>query len=93
MVLALTEVVCLIVLPWTVGWIAMLRNPGFVYLNGLLMPPGWLAIVDLLGIFAAYAYFSLYSASVPGSPTEYRVTPSSTVSGSALRCSRILSSF
>lgn len=60
MVFALTEAVCLIVLPWAVGWIAMLRNPGFVYLNGLLMPPSWLAVVDLLGIFAAYAYYSLY---------------------------------
>jgi hypothetical protein len=60
MVLALTEIICLIVLPWLLGWIEMLRNPGLVYLNGLPMSPGWLAIVDLIGIFAAYAYYSLY---------------------------------
>lgn len=60
MVLAVTEAVCLIVLPWAFGWIEMLINPGRVYLNGLPMPPGWLASVDLIGIFAVYAYYSLY---------------------------------
>ncbi|HEX3985981.1 MAG TPA: hypothetical protein VHX13_05150 [Acidobacteriaceae bacterium] len=60
MVLALTETVCLIVLPWVFGWIEMLRNPGLVYLNGLPMSPGWLAIADLIGIFVAYAYYSMY---------------------------------
>lgn len=60
MLFALAEIVCLIVVPWVFGWIQMLRNPGLVYLNGLPMPPGWLAVVDLVGIFAAYAYYSLY---------------------------------
>ena len=60
MVFALAETFCLIALPWIFGWIEMLRNPGLVYPNGLPMPPGWLALVDLIGIFAAYAYYSLY---------------------------------
>jgi hypothetical protein len=60
MLLAMTETVCLIVLPWVFGWIAMLRNPGAVYLSGLPMSPGWLALVDLLGIFVVYAWYSLY---------------------------------
>ncbi|HEX3660021.1 MAG TPA: hypothetical protein VHU89_01235 [Acidobacteriaceae bacterium] len=60
MVLCLAEAVCLIVLPWVVGWVEMLINPGRVYLNGLPMPAGWLAAVDLIGIFAVYACYSLY---------------------------------
>lgn len=60
MVLALGETVCLIVLPWVFGWIAMLRNPDRVYLSGLPMSPGWLAAVDLIGIFVAYCFFSVY---------------------------------
>jgi hypothetical protein len=60
MVLALAETVCLIALPWIFGWVQMLRNPDLVYMNGLPMSPGWLALVDLIGIFAAYAYYSLY---------------------------------
>lgn len=60
MVLALTETVFLIVLPWVFGWIEMLRNPDLVYLNGLPMSPGWLAVVDLLGIFVAYCFYSLH---------------------------------
>jgi len=60
MVLALTETVCLIVLPWVVGWVEILRNPDVVYLNGLPMSPGWLASVDLIGIFVAYCFYSLY---------------------------------
>ncbi|MGA8528859.1 MAG: hypothetical protein WB622_04035 [Acidobacteriaceae bacterium] len=47
-------------LPWVFGWIELLRTPGRLYLNGLPMSPGWLAVVDLIGIFAAYAYYSLY---------------------------------
>lgn len=60
MVLALVETTGLIVLPWVLGWIDMLRNPDLVYRKGLPMPPGWLALVDLVGIFAVYAYYSLY---------------------------------
>jgi len=60
MVLALTEAICLIVLPWVVGLIHLLRNPDLVYLNGLPMSPGWLAAVDLVGIFVAYSFYSLY---------------------------------
>lgn len=60
MLLALTETVCLIVLPWIFGWIAMLRNPGAVYLSGLPMSPGWLALVDMVGILVVYAWYSLY---------------------------------
>jgi hypothetical protein len=60
LVFSLTETVCLIVLPWVFGWIELLRTPGRLYLNGLPMSPGWLAVVDLIGIFAAYAYYSLY---------------------------------
>jgi hypothetical protein len=60
MALALAETICLIALPWVFGWIEMLRNPSLVYLNGLPMSPGWLAVVDLFGVLAAYAYYSLY---------------------------------
>lgn len=60
MVLALAETVSLIVLPWVFGWIEILRNRDLVYLNGLPMSPGWLAAVDLIGIFVAYCFYSLY---------------------------------
>lgn len=86
MLLALTEIICLIVLPWLVGWIEMLRNPDLLYLNRLPMAPGWLAMADLIGIFAAYTYYSLYkrisariSDGVPGYPFLDRVRLSLTM--------------
>lgn len=60
MLLALIETVALLLSPWVIGWVGMLRNPDLDYGTGLPMSPGWLAFVDLLGIFAAYAYYSLY---------------------------------
>ncbi len=60
MVLSLAETICLIVLPWILGWTEMIRNPDMAYLKDLPMSPGWLAVVDFIGIFAAYAYYSLY---------------------------------
>jgi hypothetical protein len=68
LVLGLTETIGLIVLPWLLGWVDMLRNPDVVYLKGLPMSPGWLAVADFLGIFAAYAYYSLYRR------ISYRIT-------------------
>lgn len=60
MVLALVEAACLVISPWLIGWIAISHHPGHLYSTDLPIPPSWLAIIDLLGIILAYAWFSLY---------------------------------
>ena len=60
MVLALVEAAALVVAPWLIGWIAVRNHPGHLYASDLPVPPGWLAIIDLIGILVAYAWFSLY---------------------------------
>jgi hypothetical protein len=60
MVLALAEAAALVVFPWFLGWIAVRNHPGRLYASDLPISPGWLAVIDLLGILLAYAWFSLY---------------------------------
>ena len=60
MVLALVEAAALVISPWLLGWIAILHHPGRIYASDLPVSPGWLALIDLLGIILAYAWFSLY---------------------------------
>ncbi len=60
MVLALVEGAGLVIAPWMLGWIAILHHPGRVYASDLPVSPGWLAFIDLVGIFLAYGWFSLY---------------------------------
>ncbi|HEX4311366.1 MAG TPA: hypothetical protein VHZ25_15140 [Acidobacteriaceae bacterium] len=60
MVLALLEAAALVISPWLLGWIAILHHPGRIYASDLPVSPGWLALIDLLGIILAYAWFSLY---------------------------------
>ena len=60
MVLALAEAAALVVFPWLVGWIAVRNHPGRLYASDLPISPGWLAVIDLLGILLAYGWFSLY---------------------------------
>lgn len=80
------ETVGLLVAPWIIGWVGMLRSPGLAYLNDLPMSPGWLAFIDLLGVFAVYAYYSLYKRisakiadGVPGYAFLDRIRLSSTL--------------
>jgi hypothetical protein len=60
MVLALVEAASLVISPWILGWIAILHHRGRVLAGDLPVSPGWLAVIDFLGIILAYAWFSLY---------------------------------
>jgi len=60
MVLALVEAAALVLSPWMLGWIALLRHPGHLYTSDLPASPGWLALIDLVGILLAYGWFSIY---------------------------------
>lgn len=80
MVLALAEAASLVVFPWVLGWIAVLHHPGRLFASDLPVSPGWLAIIDLVGIILAYAWFSLYrrlsqriAEGVPGYPFLDRI--------------------
>jgi len=80
MALALVEAAALVISPWMLGWIALLRHPGHLYARDLPASPGWLALIDLVGIFLAYAWFSLYrrlsakiAEGVPGYPFLDRI--------------------
>jgi len=80
MVLASVEAALLVISPWMLGWIATLHHPGHLFASDLPVPPGWLALIDLLGILAAYAWFSIYrrlsikiTEGVPGYPFLDRI--------------------
>jgi hypothetical protein len=80
MVLALIEAAALVISPWMLGWIALLRHPGHLYGTDLPVSPGWLVVIDLVGIFLVYAWLSLYrrlsakiAEGVPGYPFLDRI--------------------
>jgi hypothetical protein len=60
MFLALLEAAALVISPWVMGWVASMHHPGHMDSTDLPIAPSWLAIIDLLGIILAYAWFSLY---------------------------------
>src|ERR1700728_3884403 len=59
MVLPLGEAAALFVFPWVLSWIAVLHHPGRLFASDLPVSPGWLAIIDLVGIILASAWFFL----------------------------------
>jgi hypothetical protein len=58
--LALAEVAGLIVAPWLTGWIALHYHPAASYTNVLPASPGWLALIDGVGVLLAWSWYSLY---------------------------------
>ncbi len=60
MFLAMVEGAALVISPWVMGWLSSLHHPGHMDSTDLPIAPSWLAIIDLLGIILAYAWFSLY---------------------------------
>jgi hypothetical protein len=80
MALALVEAAGLVISPWVLGWIGVLHHPGRLYASDLPISPGWLAVIDFLGIILAYAWFSMYrrlgakiAEGVPGYPFLDRI--------------------
>lgn len=60
MSLALAEVAALIVAPWLTAWISLRYHPAASYTNVLPASPGWLALIDGVGIILGWSWYSLY---------------------------------
>jgi hypothetical protein len=60
MTLALIESAALVISPWVIGLVSSWHHPGGILSTDLPIAPGWLVVIDLLGIVLAYAWYALY---------------------------------